>query len=165
MVNSRDEAIGAVRASKYPPIGIRSYGGPRARLYGGIDYFEHANEEIAIIVQIEHIEAVNRVNEILSVEGVDAFLIGPSDLAISMGLKPKPGLDQTDPGYIEAVNKVLAVGKKHHVSAGIGVGSAETANERIAQGFQLITLSSDEGFLKNGALAALNEVSQQRKLS
>jgi len=121
MVNSREEAIRAVKAARYPPAGIRSYGGPRARLYGGLDYFEHANEEIALIVQIEHIDAVNRIDEILSAEGVDAFFIGPSDLAISMGLKP--GMDQTDPRHVEAVSKVLASGKKHGVPGGIHVGS------------------------------------------
>jgi len=163
MVNSREEAIRAVKAARYPPLGIRSYGGPRARLYGGVDYFEHANEEIALIVQIEHIDAVNHVDEILSVEGVDGFFIGPSDLAISMGLKP--GMDQTDPRHIEAVNKVLASGKKHHVPGGIHVGSPEAVNERIAQGFQFIGLSSDEGFLRSTASAAFSKVSKDRKIS
>ncbi len=163
MVNSREEAIRAVRASRYPPTGIRSYGGPRARLYGGLDYFEHANEEIALIVQIEHIDAVNRVDEILSVEGVDGFFIGPSDLAISMGLKP--GMDQTDPRHVEAVSKVLASGKKHGVPGGIHVGSPEAVNERLAQGFQFIALASDERFLRSAASAAFSKVSKERKVA
>jgi len=162
MVNSREEAIRAVQAARYPPLGIRSYGGPRARLYGGVDYFEHANEEIAVIVQIEHIDAVNRVDDILSVEGVDAFFIGPTDLAISMGLKP--GLDQTDPRHVDAVAKVIAAGKKYGVPGGIHVGSAEAVNERIAQGFQFIGLSSDEGFVRSAASAALNKVVQDRRV-
>jgi len=161
MVNSREDAVQAVQATRYPPLGIRSYGGPRARLYGGVDYFEHANEEIALVVQIEHIDAVNRADKILSVEGVDAFFIGPSDLAISMGLKP--GLDQTDPRHVAAVSKVLAAGKKHGVPGGIHVGSAEAANERIAQGFQFIGLSSDEGFVRSAASSALSKVVKDRK--
>lgn len=163
MVNSREEAVRAVKASRYPPVGIRSYGGPRVRLYGGMDYFEHANEEILVIVQIEHIEAVNRAEEIISVEGIDGFFIGPSDLAISMGLKP--GMDNTDPRHIEAVSKVLAAGKKHHVPGGIHVGSPEAVNERIAQGFQFIALSSDEGFLRGAASAAFNKVITDRKVA
>ena len=163
MVNSREEAVQAVQAARYPPLGIRSYGGPRARLYGGVDYFEHANEEIAVIVQIEHIDAVNCVDEILSVEGVDAFFIGPSDLAISMGLKP--GLDQTDPRHGDAISKVLAAGKKYGVVGGIHVGSAEAANERIAQGFQFVGLSSDEGFIRSAASSALNEVVKDRRIT
>jgi len=161
MVNSREEAIRAVQASRYPPVGIRSYGGPRVRLYGGTDYFEHANEEIAVIVQIEHIDAVNHIDEILSVAGVDAFFIGPMDLAASMGVKL--GLDNPDPRHIEAVNRVLAVGKRHHVPGGILVGSSEAANQRIAQGFQFIGLSSDEGFLRSAASAAFNKIVKDRK--
>jgi len=162
MVNSREEAMRAVQATRYPPQGIRSYGGPRARLYGGVDYFEHANEEIALIVQIEHIEAVNHVDEILSVEGVDAYFIGPSDLAISMGIKP--GLDQTNPDHVAAITKVIEAGKKHGVPGGLHVGSAEAVNERIAQGCQFIALSSDEGFLRGGASVALSKVAKDRSI-
>lgn len=163
MVNSREEATRAVQASRYPPVGIRSYGGPRVRLYGGTDYFEHANEEIAIIVQIEHISAINQIDEILSVEGIDAFFIGPNDLVASMGIKL--GLDNPDPRYVEAVNKVLAAGKKHHIPGGILVGSPEAANQRIAQGFQLIALSSDEGFLRSTASVAFNKIIKDRKVT
>ncbi len=61
---------GRSQSCHYPPEGIRSYGGPRVQLYGGIDYYRRANQEIAVIVQIEHIDAVNRVDEILSVDGL-----------------------------------------------------------------------------------------------
>ncbi len=160
MVNSREEAESAVQACRYPPIGARSYGGPRARLYGGVDYFEHANEEIALIVQIEHVDAVERVDDILSVNGVDGFFIGPSDLAISMGLKP--GLDNTSPEHVAAVNKVLASGKKHGVAGGIQVGSPEAVNQRITEGFRFIALSSDEGFLRSAASTAIGKISADR---
>ncbi len=89
-------------------------------------------------------------------EGVDAFFIGPSDLAISMGLKP--GLDQTDPRHGDAISKALAAGKRNGVVGGIHVGSAEAANERIAQGFQFVGLSSDEGFIRSAAASALSKV-------
>jgi len=154
--------IPMVNSTRYPPLGVRSFGGPRTRLYGGADYFEHANEEIALMVQIEHVDAVNRADEILSVEGIDGFFIGPSDLAISMGLKP--GLDQTDPRHVEAISKVLEVGKRHGVQGGIQVGSAEAVNERIAQGFKFIALSSDEGFLRSAASSVLGNVVKDRKV-
>jgi len=163
MVNNGEEAIRAVQASRYPPVGIRSYGGPRVRLYGGVDYFEHANEEILVIVQIEHINAVNRIDEILSVGGVDGFFIGPQDLAASMGIKP--ALDNSDPRHIEAVSKVLSAGEKHHVPGGILVGSPEAVNQRIAEGFQFIGLSSDEGFLRRAALEALSKVIKDRRVA
>lgn len=163
MVNSREEAESAVQACRYPPAGARSYGGPRARLYGGADYFEHANEEITLIVQIEHIDAVERVDDILSVDGVDGFFIGPSDLAISIGLKP--GLDNTSREHVAAVSKVLASGKRHSVAGGIQVGSPEAVNQRIAEGFRFIALSSDEGFLRSAASTAIGKVSPDRKAS
>jgi len=163
MVNSREEVISAVNATRYPPVGNRSYGGPRVRLYGGVSYFENANEEIALMVQIEHIDAVNNVDEILSVEGIDGFFIGPSDLAISMGLKP--GLDNTDSRHVDAVNKTLAASQKYGVAGGIQVNTPEAVNERIAQGFKFIALTSDEGFLRGAALSAFSKVSQDRKVS
>jgi len=86
MVNTREEAEAAVQATRYPPLGSRSIGGSRTRLYGGADYVEKANDEILLIVQIEHIDAVRNAREILGVPGVDAYFIGPGDLCASMGL-------------------------------------------------------------------------------
>jgi 4-hydroxy-2-oxoheptanedioate aldolase len=161
MVNSREEAIAAVQATRYPPLGIRSYGGPRARLYGGADYFAHANEEIALIVQIEHIDAVNHIDEILSVEGVDGYFIGPNDLAVSMGLGP--GMEQPDPRHGEAINRVIESGKKHGVPGGIHVGNAEEVNTRIAQGCLFMGLGSDERHLRASASAEMDKVNKDRK--
>lgn len=160
MVNTKEEAVRAVQASRYPPMGIRSYGGPRVKLYGGDDYFYHANEEIALIVQIEHITAVENIDEILTVEGVDAFFIGPMDLAASMGIKL--GLDNPDPRFKKAVNRALEAGKKHNVPGGIYVSGSEAANQRIEQGFQLVALGSDERFLVSAASAAFNKVVKVR---
>ncbi|MFC1912084.1 HpcH/HpaI aldolase/citrate lyase family protein [Chloroflexota bacterium] len=162
MVNTREDAIKAVQASRYPPLGARSYGGPRVRLYGGDEYFYHSNEEIALIVQIEHVDAVDNIDAILSVEGVDAFFIGPNDLAASMGIKL--GFDNPDPRHKEAVDKVVIAGKKHKIPSGILVGSPEAANQRMEQGFQFIDLSSDEGFLRSAASSALGKVKQDRKI-
>jgi len=163
MVNSREEAIRAVQAARFPPVGIRSVSPGRNVLYAGVDYLEHANEEVAIIVQIEHIDAVNRIDEILSVEGLDAYFIGPMYLAASMGVKLE--LDTTDPRHVEAVNKVLAAGKRHHIPGGIFVGSPEAVNQRIAQGFQFIALSSDADFLMNTASAAFNKIVKDRRVT
>jgi len=160
MVNSKEDAEKAVQASRYPPAGFRSVGGPRFRLYGGLDYFEHANEEILVIVQIEHGDAVKNIDEILSVPGIDAYFIGPNDLAASLGVKL--GLDNPDPRHVEAINQVLAAGKKHNVPGGIQVLSAEAVNHRIAQGFKFIALASDEAFLRGGAIATLGKVVKER---
>ena len=163
MVNSRQEAIRAVEASRYPPVGIRGVAPGRTLLYAGDDYLEHANEEIAVIIQIEHIDAIDRADEILSVEGIDAYFIGPLDLAASMGTKLE--LDNSDPRHIEAVSQVLAVGKQHNMPAGIFAGSAEEVNKRIAQGFQFISLLNDAGLLMGAAQEALAKVTKDRRTS
>lgn len=156
MVNSREEAIRAVRAAKYPPMGDRSIGGMRPRLYGGMDYVKHANEELFLAVQIEHITAVRNARAILSVEGIDAYFVGPNDLAISMGLDPS--LEPDHPEYEAALAAVLAVARELGVPAGIHVPSAEAANRRIAQGYQFISIAADGGFMAEAARAHLARV-------
>ena len=90
MVNSVAEAEQAVRACRYAPAGARSYGPLRANYYAGSDYFEHANDDVLCIVMIETKEAVARVDEILSVPGIDAVYVGPADLSVTLGLPPAP---------------------------------------------------------------------------
>ena len=90
MVNSREEAERAVEATRYPPLGTRSVGGSRARAPLRHDrpanIYKHANDEVLLVLQIEHIDGVEHADEILSVPGVDACFIGPNDLAASMGV-------------------------------------------------------------------------------
>ena len=88
MVNSREEAEQAAQAAKYPPLGARSRGGD-AWYHFGDNYTEVANETTVLLVQIEHIRAVELAEKILAVDGVDGFLMGQVDLALSMGLSDK----------------------------------------------------------------------------
>jgi len=155
MVCSAEEAKRAVAAAKYPPLGIRSAGGGRAGLYGA-DYFARANEEIAIIVQIEHIEAVKHAREILTVPGVDAGFIGPNDLAVSMGLPPDGSVSHPD--HAAAVMEVLKAGKETGVPVGIHTYSVEACNMRLEQGFQFVALCSDVMFLRNAARQAFSQL-------
>ena len=140
MVNSADEAARAVAAMKYPPEGVRSAGGGRANLYGK-DYQQAANDEIAVILQIEHIKAVESVRDILQTDGVDACFIGPSDLSRSMGCPI--GSDEHE----KAIQTVRKVAAELGVPSGIHCGSAQDVNMRIGQGFQYLALGSDVGFL------------------
>jgi 4-hydroxy-2-oxoheptanedioate aldolase len=153
MVNSRAEAEQAVAACKYPPAGTRGIGGLRTRLYGGADYVERANDEILVVIQIEHIEAVERADEILSVPGIDAYFVGPNDLCASMGLKPATEPDH--PQYHDALEHVKQVAAGYHVAAGLHVGSAETARHYIEGGYQFIALASDGALLASAADAIL----------
>ncbi len=159
MVCSAEEAANAVKYAKYPPEGIRSAGGGRWRFWAGADYAQHANDEIAVIVQIEHIDAVNRAEEILSVPGVDGCFIGPNDLAWSMGLGK--GLGEKDPSHAEAVKEVLRAAKKVGTPAGIHCRSVDEVSMRIEQGFQYLACMNDINFMFNAASAGVKQIREQ----
>ncbi|OGG46041.1 MAG: hypothetical protein A3F84_01815 [Candidatus Handelsmanbacteria bacterium RIFCSPLOWO2_12_FULL_64_10] len=139
MVNSPEEARRAVAAARYPPEGLRSAASSRVFLYGS-DYLEKANEEIMVTIMIETQEAAERADEILSVPGVDGCLIGPSDLAISMGMFGKETAE-----HEALIQRVLEAGKRHGVIMGYPSGTVEEALKRASQGFQLLTCGSDIG--------------------
>ncbi|MGQ9571894.1 MAG: HpcH/HpaI aldolase family protein [Dehalococcoidia bacterium] len=148
MVNTRAEAEAAVAACRYPPKGIRSFGPVRAVYYAGLDYFVYANQEICCMPQIETVTALENLDEILSVEGVDAVYIGPMDLSISLGLPPQ--MDGDLPAYAEARQRILEACQRHNVVAGIN-SSAVTAPRRIAEGFRLVLVTTDSGSLARAA--------------
>ncbi len=158
MVNTREQAEALVQACRYPPRGYRSWGPVRASLYAGSDYGDHANDEIIVMPMIETAEAVKNLDDILSVPGVDAIYVGPSDLSLALGCKPR--LDQTDPPVVEAQRKIVAACKRHGVIAGIHNATAAYALTMIAEGYQFVTLASDSRFM---AAKAAEEVGVVRK--
>src|SRR5919199_1312107 len=110
MVPTADQARAVVASCKYPPEGVRSLAGGRNDAAWGTDtasYFARANEEILVCVQIEHPRALENLDEIVSVPGVDCAFVGPQDLTATLGIKPAQ-LDSPDPRYQEALDKVLA---------------------------------------------------------
>jgi 4-hydroxy-2-oxoheptanedioate aldolase len=155
MVNSREEAEAAVAACRYAPMGIRSYGPLRANYYAGFDYFSRANREVTCIVMIETKQAVDDVEAIVSVPGVDVVYIGPADLGVTLGLPPAP--DHPEASFTEALDRVLEACRRHNVVPGIA-GNANTAVKRVEQGFQLVEVASDAGLLALGAGNALQQV-------
>src|SRR5437899_8372574 len=104
MINTREQAETLVRACRYPPVGYRSYGPVRASIYAGPDYGDRANQDILVIPMIETQEALKNLDDILSVPGVDAVYVGPADMSLALGCRPR--LDQTDPPVVEAQQKV-----------------------------------------------------------
>jgi 4-hydroxy-2-oxoheptanedioate aldolase len=130
----------------------------RASLYAGTDYGDHANVETIVMPMIETAEALRNLDEILSVDGVDAIYVGPSDLSLAMGLKPR--LDQTDPPVVEAQQKIAAACRRHNVVAGIHNATATYALKMIAEGYQFVTLASDS---RHMAAKAAEEVGIVRK--
>jgi len=149
MVNTREDAQRLVAFTHYAPVGTRSFGPVRALLYGGSDYPQHANDTIVTFAMIETAQALDNLDEILSVEGLDAVYIGPSDLALSLGCKPL--FDDPEPKAAQAIDHILARARAHGVVAGIHNGSTEAALARIATGFQFVTVSSDARLMAAGA--------------
>lgn len=155
MVNTREDAEAAVRATRYPPQGDRSIGGARTRLYGGPDYVEQANEEIFLVVQIEHRDAVRNAREILSVPGIDAYFIGPGDLCSSLGL---PNTWEPDfPEFWAACDEVARVAKELGVPAGIHASPGRAVG-MIERGYRFVAVGYDVSYLAGGAAAAVQAV-------
>ena len=151
-VNSKEEAEYAVRICKYPPAGIRGCGPRRAATFDP-DYFNTANDELLIAVQIETQQAVDNVDEILAVEGVDACYIGPYDLSLSMfGTLP----DWDNPRYLSAFDKVLAAAAKRNKPAGMFT-SPDNIEWAIKKGFRFNTVGAADNFLIQGAKDALKK--------
>ena len=109
--------------------------------YGGADYLAHANDEIVVFAMIETKQALDNLDQILSVEGLDAVYIGPSDLSLALGCKPS--FDDPEKPVVEAIDHILERAKAHGVVAGIHNGAPKAALERIRKGFQFVTVSSD----------------------
>ncbi|MBS0390350.1 MAG: 2,4-dihydroxyhept-2-ene-1,7-dioic acid aldolase [Comamonadaceae bacterium] len=149
MVNTREDAQKLVAYTHYAPRGTRSFGPVRALLYGGSDYPAHANDTIVTFAMIETAQALDNLDAIMSVEGLDAVYIGPSDLSLSLGCRPV--FDDLDPKAQQAVDHILERAKAHGLVAGIHNGSAESALARIARGFQFTTVSSDARLMAAGA--------------
>ncbi len=156
MVNTRQDAQNLVAWTHYAPQGTRSFGPVRALLYGGADYPQHANDTIVAFAMIETAKALDNLDDILSVEGLDAIYIGPSDLSIALGCKP--AFDDLEPKAAEAVDHILERAKAHGVVAGIHNGSTEAALARIAKGFQFTTVSSDARLMAAGAQQVLSKM-------
>jgi len=156
LVNTREEAEMAVRAMKYPPMGERGAGLGRAQCYGlhmG-EYLQTANDEVMTVIMIEHIDAVNNIDDILTVKGVDSVMIGALDLSGSMGILGQTGDERVE----NAIQKTLAACKRAHKPCGIIAGNPEVANRRIKEGFQHIILGLDVLYLIGGAQNALSQV-------
>jgi 4-hydroxy-2-oxoheptanedioate aldolase len=156
MVNTRAQAEALVGACRYAPRGYRSFGPLRALMYAGPDYPEQADDTVLAIAMIETRQALDNLDEILSVPGLDGVYIGPSDLALSLGGRPK--LDQTDPKVVEAIERILAAARSRGVVAGIHCGSAAYAAGMVERGFQLVTVMSDNLLMAAAAKRAVAEL-------
>jgi len=125
MVMSKADAANAVSATRYAPQGTRGVGLGRAQVYGFKfqDYLNWQKESAVVIVQIEHIDAVEKLIEIISVPGIDGLIIGPYDLSCSMGI---PG-NFDDPSFKKVIDKILNVGHQKGIPTGIHIVEPDKA--------------------------------------
>jgi len=154
-VETRAQAEQFVSFMKYPPVGVR--GGTASR--GHTDYtgasarelVEHMNEHTLVILQIERKRAVENIDELLSVPGVDVALIGPFDLTISLGEASGDA-----PAVDEAIGRVVDSGRRNNVASGIHIGDPATVLRWHARGMTMLTCNSDLGFFSAGAQSTVN---------
>jgi 4-hydroxy-2-oxoheptanedioate aldolase len=161
MVNTREEAELAVRAARYYPAGNRSVGGGRHGIsFGttGKEYYQNANDEVLVVVQLEHIDGVRNADEILSVPGVDACFIGPNDLAASMGLGLGVSLETDIPEVVDAIRQIREACVRNGVAPGIHTSGAAAVNRRIGEGFQFCAMASELRYLVGGLAEDLGQL-------
>lgn len=139
-INTKEEAIKAVQAVRYPPLGLRGYG-PRRAAFLDPDYVKTANKELLLGAQIETQKAVDNIDEILSVEGIDAALVGPMDLSLSLGVLGNFQHER----FVSAMDKIVKSCKKHGVIA--GMLAVDDVAKRVKQGFTLLNRMGDFGLL------------------
>ena len=158
MVSTPQQAEAMVKACKYPPQGYRSWGPVRASIYAGADYGDHANDDVLVMPMIETAEALENLDAILQVPGIDAVYVGPSDLSLALGYRPS--LDQEEPAVVDALRRIVAACKKYGVIAGLHNNTPQYALKMIQEGFQFVTIASESRFM---AAKAAEEVAVMRQ--
>jgi len=140
-----------VSACRYPPVGRRSFGPSRGLLYGGPDYAAGADATVLAIGMIESTAAVDHVDEILAVDGIDGIYVGPNDLALSGGWPPIGATLAAGP-LADAIVHVITRARQAGVPAGIFAPTGEQAVQFADWGYQLITPGNDVGLLRAESL-------------
>ena len=152
MISTRGDAEALVAACRYPPAGTRSYGPARGLLYGGSDYFAHANAAIVVLAMIETAEGLANLDAIVATPGLDGIYVGPNDLCLALGLPPMS--ESPEPAAVAAIARIQAACAAHGRISGIFCSSGLAAADRIAQGFDLVTPGNDVTHLRSAATAA-----------
>ncbi len=159
-INTAEEAKEVVDTAKYLPMGNRGVCNPRAVTYGvnGVEsmqnYYKEANEETMIIIQIETKTAVENMEEIAKVEGIDSFFIGPMDLSNTLGI-----VGEFDhPKLKEYTDRALKIGQDNNIPMSIMAFEGDSTNEFLEQGFQMIALGCDTIFLMQTAVEEMEKV-------
>lgn len=158
MTSTREQAEAIVQYSKYTPLGNRGFGTQTGQTdYNpskAVEFMKEANEHTLIIAQIETKEAIENVDAILGVEGIDVGLIGPNDLSISMGVP-----DQMSSETLTlAIEKVVESAKRKGKASGIHIGNTELIRKWKTKGMTVMACSTDIGFMYNASKSTLEEL-------
>lgn len=149
MINDAKACQTFVQACRYPPLGYRSFGPIRARVYAGNDYAQYANEEILTIAMIETKQAVEAIDAILSTKGLNAILVGSNDLRLSFAASV-PQSEVSDQ-YERALDIILKSCQRNGIIPGIWSATAPIGKSMIAKGFRLVSILSDSMLLQQAA--------------
>ena len=158
MVNTADDARRLVAASRYAPLGSRSFGPTRANMVYGSDYVKTANTRVMVLAMIETREALANLDDILAVQGVDGVYVGPSDLGLSLGHAPT--LDPTAPEVLAAIAHIGTRTKAAGCIAGIHTGSPAMIRDMLAQGYDFASLLSDARLFTTAVATQLAAIRQ-----
>lgn len=146
LVNNKEDAIRFVDATRYPPEGGRSFATARVFNYAGADYAKHANDTIIKLAMIETREGLENVEEIVNVDGLDGVFVGPTDLALTLGLAPGP--EHTHAELEEAISHILSKTKQAGKKAGIFCSGGAGSAIRRDEGFDLVVATAELYILK-----------------
>jgi len=158
MTSTQEQAEEIVRYSKYPPLGQRGFGNQTGqtdyRPLKTADFLKEANEHTLIVAQIETREAIENIESILSVEGIDVGLIGPNDLSISLGIPDQMGSEI----IMKAIDKVVETAKKKGKASGIHIGNIEALKKWRAKGMTFLAYSTDISFMYSASKSSLEQL-------
>jgi 2-keto-3-deoxy-L-rhamnonate aldolase RhmA len=158
MTSTREQAEAIVRYSKYTPIGQRGFGAQTGQTdykpLKALEFMKDANEHTVAIAQIETREAIENIDAILSVEGIDVGLIGPNDLSISLGVPDQMGSEVLK----KAIDRVVETAKKRKKATGIHIGNIEAIKTWRVKGMTVLAYSTDISFQYNASKSSLEEL-------
>lgn len=162
-VETKEQVERIIENTHYPPRGVRGCSVPKGHndflVQNTWEFTEQANREVMIILQIEREKAIENIDEILSVDGVDGCVMGPVDLSLSMGVKDADVQKALEP----TIQIVLDSAKRHHVPSGIHIGNLDWLIEWDKRGMQIICYSNDIVFLRSGATVGISKLREAAK--
>jgi len=158
MTSRREQAERIVRYSKFTPLGARGFGNQTGQtdyqVRKTVEFMKEANDNTFIVAQIETKEAIENIEEILDVEGIDVGLIGPNDLSISLGVPDQMGSEV----MTQAIDRVVQAAKKKKKASGMHIGSVDALKKWRPRGMTVLAYSTDIGFMYSASKSALDQL-------